>query len=351
MSALEGWVRRPQNVWLRKALFQIHLWTGIGLGLYVLMISVTGAVIVYRNEIYNAIGNGTKFVAITDHRLTHDELKEAAQKAYPAYTIKWIFEGTKPNEATDIWMDRGGSEKKRLFDPYTGKDMGNSIPFGLTTIAWMYDFHKNLLAGDTGRLVNGVGAIFLTLLCLTGLIIWWPGIQNWRRSLTVQRTDNWKRFNWGLHSAIGIWSLLFVLLWGVTGIYLVFPDPFEKTVNLFTPVTQFRGGPPVESAAAGGTGPGVTRTVDKDGNVSIILRVGQRRGTPPLGDRIVQWFTASHFGNFGGKPVKAIWVIFGLTPAVLFLTGFLMWWNRVVLPMLKRTLVSKARLNELTASD
>ena len=32
---------------MRKALFQIHLWTGIGLGLYVVLICVTGSILVF----------------------------------------------------------------------------------------------------------------------------------------------------------------------------------------------------------------------------------------------------------------------------------------------------------------
>ena len=33
--------------------------------------------------------------------------------------------------------------------------------------------------------------------------------------------------------------------------------------------------------------------------------------------------------HFGGLPVKAGWVVLGLAPPTLFVTGFLMWWNRV----------------------
>jgi len=51
-SAWQRWVRQPQKVWLRRALFQVHLWSGIGLGLYVFFISVTGSVLVYCNELY-----------------------------------------------------------------------------------------------------------------------------------------------------------------------------------------------------------------------------------------------------------------------------------------------------------
>jgi uncharacterized iron-regulated membrane protein len=50
------------------------------------------------------------------------------------------------------------------------------------------------------------------------------------------------------------------------------------------------------------------------------------------GDKIIRWFSYLHFGNFGGWPSKALWVIIGLGPAFLFVTGALMWWNRVIWP-------------------
>ena len=48
---------------LRKILFQIHLWTGIGIGLYVVAICVTGSVTVFRNEFYTYFRPGTHVVA------------------------------------------------------------------------------------------------------------------------------------------------------------------------------------------------------------------------------------------------------------------------------------------------
>ncbi len=44
-------VRQPQTLWARKALFQVHLWTGIGVGLYIFVISISGRAIVFRREI------------------------------------------------------------------------------------------------------------------------------------------------------------------------------------------------------------------------------------------------------------------------------------------------------------
>ena len=43
---------------------------------------------------------------------------------------------------------------------------------------------------DNGRKVNGIGAIFLTLLCVTGLVVWWPG-SNWRSSSSYRRAARW----------------------------------------------------------------------------------------------------------------------------------------------------------------
>jgi uncharacterized iron-regulated membrane protein len=37
-----------------------------------------------------------------------------------------------------------------------------------------------------------------------------------------------------------------------------------------------------------------------------------------------------HFGRFSGWPVKALWTVLGLAPALLAITGTLMWWRRVV---------------------
>ena len=41
---------------------------------------------------------------------------------------------------------------------------------------------------------------------------------------------------------------------------------------------------------------------------------------------------AFHFGRFGGLEVRITWAILGLAPAVLFITGFILWWRRVVRP-------------------
>jgi len=294
----ERWTRRPQGVWLRKAIFQVHLWTGIGIGLYLLAVSVSGSAIVFRNALYQSLSPPPQEFAATGARLTRQQLKDAARRTYPSYVVSYIFEGRKLNQSVEIWMTRGSRKKQRLFNPYTGQDVGPAVPAGIRILAWLADLHINLLAGKTGRAINGAGAGLITLLCLTGAVIWWPGVETWRRSLAIRWSANWKRFNWDLHSAAGIWSLLFVFMWGVTGVLLVFPQPYQELVGRFLPINQpFRRGGPMA-----------------------------------LGDQILRWPAWLHFGNRWGWPLETLWVILGLAPVLLFVTGAIMWWNRVVQP-------------------
>jgi uncharacterized iron-regulated membrane protein len=297
----QRWVHQPQNIWFRRAFFQVHLWSGIGIGLYVLMISVTGSVLVYANELYVAATPKPIVSTGPGPRLTDEQLKDAAIRAYPGYRVMNLERARNLDRAVDVWLQRGGQDKKRMFDPRTGNDLGESVPLGIWLLSKLLDLHDNLLAGPTGRNVNGVGALTLLTLVATGLVIWWPGIKTWRRNLTLHRGVGWKRLVWDLHSMIGFWSLGFMLLFAVTGVYLGIPQPFEDLADRLKPL------------------------------------IG-------AGDRINYWLAILHAGRINGigfpcsgpglcdKTTKAIWAVFGLAPAAMFATGAIMWWSRVLRP-------------------
>ena len=94
MNVWQRWLQHPERLWLYRLFFQIHYAAGIGIGLYVLVLSLSGSIIVYRNELPSTLA-----------------------------------------------------------------------------VEWFVRLHEDLLFGDTGRKVNGIGALFLTLVCLTGAVI------------------------------------------------------------------------------------------------------------------------------------------------------------------------------------
>jgi len=312
MSAWEKWKRRPQNVWLRKALFQVHLWTGIGLGLYVLLMSVTGSALVFRREMVKSLAREPSVVPVQGARMAEDNLKLVAKRAYPGYEVTRVWQRKNPDQAVEIWLERRGKRLQRLFNPYTGADLGDSLRFGFRLVLWLADLHDNLLLAQTGRLINAAGGIFTMLLVLTGAIIWWPGADTWRRSLSFRWKTNPKGFNWTLHSAVGFWTFAFLFMWAITGIYLSIPTTFNAAVDFLEP-----------------------------------LNASNRKLR--FGDQVLYWLAQAHFGRFAGIPVKIIWTVIGIAPAALFVTGLLMWWKRVLKPWLGRKAFASTQLHEVEA--
>jgi uncharacterized iron-regulated membrane protein len=295
MTAWEQWVHRPQSHWLRGAIFQVHLWTGIAISLYIFVVCLSGSLAVFNSELYTAFLPNPKAVAIVGTRLAGARLRAAAQQAYPATTVTRIVDYRQPGMAVVAYLGGTGvNAKQRFFDPYTAKDIGNARPLGLQMVSWFSQMHMNLMMGYTGRRVNGVGGFLAAALCLTGLVIWWPGIKRWRRSLALRFDTYPKRLNWNLHNFVGFWTFALVFMWAFTGGYLVYPKPFDAAINFLAGTTALH-------------------------------RVNLEQVSHSL-----------HVGNFAGWPVKALWVALGLAPPVLVVTGFLMWWNRVVSPWLAR---------------
>jgi uncharacterized iron-regulated membrane protein len=304
MNSWDKWLNRPQTLWLRRALFQVHLWTGIGIGLYVLLMSVSGTVLIYRRQLAKEFSRETHILAGPGARMTVDELKQVAREDYPEYEATRIYERTNPDQPVEILLESGQKRLQRLFNPYTGADLGDPLRPGFRFILWLADLHDNLLHGKAGLRWNAVGAIFTILLCLTGAIIWWPGIKHWRISLIVGWKENPKGLNWTLHSALGFWSLAFIAMWGISGLYLSIPESFNAVVDFFEPMKE----------------------------PSKTIR---------FGDQVLFWLSRLHFGRFAGLQVEIMWTIFGLMPAVLFVTGTLMWWNRVLRPWMRKRMIDE----------
>jgi uncharacterized iron-regulated membrane protein len=280
----QRWVQRPQSLLFRKLLFQAHLWVGIGVGLYVAVISVSGSAIVCRREIGRIASRRITVATPAGRRRVHlAEIEQNILRAYPGYEILSLRESEQVDRPDLAVLENRNERIARFFDPYTGADLGDPRPAVVRLLGWLADLHDNLLAGLTGRTFNGIGAFLVLVMGATGAVIWWPGIKNSRRSMWIQRGARFARLNWDLHSAVGFWCLLFVVIWGVSGICLCFPGTLDSLLSY-----RFR-----------------------------------------------LWINRLHFGRFNGA-TEALWTVLGLAPGILAITGALMWWNRVLSKKLRR---------------
>jgi uncharacterized iron-regulated membrane protein len=267
----------------------VHLWVGLGVGLYLVLLSVTGSLSVIRPDVHRWFVPRT--VATEGTKLTGDALQEAVRRTYPSYEVTQVFERRRADAPVMITLQRDGAIEERLFDPYALRDLGLTYPPITEAIEWVVDLHDNLLAGTTGRFVNGIGALLFVALTITGAIIWWPGVGRVRHALAPGKPAKTARFARRLHNTLGIWVLALLFIWAITAVYFSFPDPFEATMDY----------------------------LDED------LTDAQRPG-----DWLVRFLVNVHFGRQWGMTVKVLWMVLGLVPAALFVTGFVTWWARVV---------------------
>jgi uncharacterized iron-regulated membrane protein len=383
---------RPQSLLLRRILFQVHLWVGIGAGLYVLVVGVTGASLVFREEMQHAIY--PEFFPRTEPAGPVANIVDVVANMKAPYPDSQLVGVGVPNPEQHTFVGYLYKDEKYravFADVSTGKIIG-AFPVQ-SFILWLQNLHFYLLAGDTGLFVNGLGSLFLVGLCITGFVIWWPGVGNWRRNLKIDFRANWKRLNWDLHNAIGLWTLAFVFMWGVTGAYFAFPQQFRTIVRTFSAVTINRSvssRPPTDpnaktadlrmlvnkaqQALPNGIVTRVSLPSSKQGPVQVVLTkttpqvrenadyvyfffdqftgdlIEQRNlAASTAGDEAISWLGRLHTGSFGGITIKILWLIFGLVPALLFITGSIMWWNRVVSPRMREAMKPAAALERETA--
>ena len=378
-----SWLRSPQRLFLRRAIFQVHLWSGLILALYAVVIGLTGSALIFKGEIDRAIYPSLYHITPVPKQLTLDQAVRRIQSKHPDWVGFALLNIDNREQATDLLMrpaKRASTPNYRVvsFNPYTGEVLLDRLRYA-GILGFLSNLHVYLLSGEQGLLVSGWMAIGLLLLCISGLILWWPGVQRWASALRLKSTGNWRRVNWDLHTVVGFWSSAAFLLVILTGIDFAFPAPSGRILDLVM------GG----GSHAAGVSPGASSrtpsnapilTIDQavaatrralpadappgylqlpstpqapyratgyykealpysqlvrialDSHTGALLAISDTR-KESRGARVEQSFVALHFGLFGGAGplgllVKCFWVLLGMAPALLAITGLLMYWNR-----------------------
>lgn len=289
LSAWQRWLRAPATLPFRRFLFQVHLWVGIALGLYILMISVTGSAIVLRPQISRWLIH-SQVVSATGTELKDAVLEARIAEVYAGYEVTRVVPSTREGRATYVAMQKDGQEYTRFFDQFSGQDLGSTFPWQVATVEWLTRLHDDLLMDNGGRQLNGWGGALFLVMVLSGIVLWWQGKRRWHEGLQIKRGST-RGFNWQLHSFLGFWSLLLMFAWGITALYFAWPTPFEVAMDFF------------------------------DNDLNDFERP----------DGILLFLIDIHFGRFRGVLwAQFLWTLLGLLPAIMFITGFILWYKRVL---------------------
>lgn len=382
-------LRQPQQLWIRKAMFQIHLWTGIIVGLYIVAIGISGSILVFKEELMPR--PDVRVPAVDLRSCTPEKLVSVVERVQKTYPDKDAFLTACPQEANPLYLTTirekikhpgrptgPGEHRDQLAvysHPVTGEVIG-SANREESWVSWMEELHVNILLGRSGRLWNGIGAATLLALVISGIAIWWPGVQKWKRALVLDLRCGWKRINWDLHNVTGFWTVAFTLMWALTGMYFTWPwlftTPIGKVSAIVTasyPAAEMRKlaqrplrpEAPLDVLAVlkksqqispdgslegyfYGSGPKPIFTVYMargrmgDYSSTDFIYFDQRSGehlytwhrgrNQTLGDWLVWLVAPLHFGTSWGLAVKWLWFVLGLVLPLLTITGFIMYWNR-----------------------
>jgi uncharacterized iron-regulated membrane protein len=291
MNAWQRWVRAPQTLPLRRFLFQLHLWCGVGACLYLLVISLSGSALLLRSPFYQWFEPKYVTPAPDAVALTGEELQARMREVYTGYAVGFTIEGYEHGDATYVVLNKDGDYTPHYFDQYTGLDIGPANPWPIKVVDWLGDVHDDLTFGRVGRQVNGIGGLLFVLMSLSGLVLWWQGRARWREGLLLRRRSQ-RSLWWQLHTVFGFWSMLLMLAWGVSGFQMGFPQYIEALMNWLSP--------------------------------------------DPLGavqsSAVLRFFRDLHFARPGaGAWARWAWIVVSFLPLLLLCSGLVLWWKRVVL--------------------
>ena len=161
-----------------------HRWTGAFLALFLLVQGLTGASLVFRDEIEPIVHPELR-VAKGAERLPVQALYDSVAAFYPDAAIARAEFPESDAQAVLFKLKQKDAQRLAAVDPYTGRVVRAggllSWPFEL-----LFDIHEQLLAGPVGQTLIGLEGLGLLFILVTGPIVWWPGRGRIRQGLRMR---------------------------------------------------------------------------------------------------------------------------------------------------------------------
>ena len=207
---------------LKQAIGKLHLWLGLGAGLIVLVVSLTGAIYTFQDEIRDATEPWRRVAAPGRAApLPPSRLRAAVVASHPGAAPSYTTYYGPGRSATVYFTNKAGGSYLTSLDPYSGRVL-HEQDLSTDFFAVVQAIHTHLLLPDPyGEwVVSGAVTVFLGLL-LTGLVLWWPKRRPERRQrLTIKWGARWRRLNYDLHQVLGFYVAAGAFVIALTGLFM-----------------------------------------------------------------------------------------------------------------------------------
>lgn len=272
---------KTKSAWarIRKFVNDVHLWIGLGSGIIVILICLSGTLYVFNTELREAASpelytvkyvNGTKPKNVeellarvrtgTGGLVTSVRIPSDPRRSYQ-FMVRLKDENKSKPEASKVTeqpkrpeQNPGANKEERekrsseggkrpsvfAVDQYSGEILGNISESKTATAVFMktmFSLHRWLLLDKIekpligelenrklGSYISGTATILFTFGVITGIVIWFPQrIRSWKQGLRIKWKGSWKRTNHDLHNSLGFYACIFLFLMGITGPQWSFP--------------------------------------------------------------------------------------------------------------------------------
>jgi uncharacterized iron-regulated membrane protein len=345
---------------VRRAWFQVHKWIGLVLAILIIPLSLSGAALVWHDAL-DRIVDPARY-AISGEALLGPDVYVAAAAAALKHgeriALLTMPEGGGPvvvaASAGTAPVRPGPPQRTMVYlDPPTARVLEVSPSSG-GLVRFLHVLHGSLQVPGVGRTIVGWIGVAMMVSCFTGLWLWWPTIGKWTRGLRFRRHRN---TDTNLHHLFGFWIALPLFVLSLTGVWISFPQVFgQRPAGRGVPdrIALARAKPLVKPAqplavaitkARGVVGDAPLRSVawptdlnadwtvtfaSKSAPVSVKVAddTGGATAAParPQGG-VARWMRRIHDGTDMGPVWQAIIFLGGILPAVLAVTGVIMWWR------------------------
>ncbi|MFI7588696.1 PepSY-associated TM helix domain-containing protein [Spongisporangium articulatum] len=246
LRRLDKWRRRKKPI--KKPVIWLHRWLSLALGLVLLLITTTGAVVVYSPE-WLKWTNGDVFATTqSDHPTSFSQAIATVEAAHPGFEAGSVnlYEGVIEVFAADddrnpgFWgVDAGSGRITGHADPdrgfmafmnqihecfFTCDDYPGYVPWFDETVPQYGKYLPQWLQWASPRtdltwagFFLGSFAVILMFLALSGIWLWWPTLKKFSHGFRVRMRKGRYARDYDLHQVVGMAAVPFLLMWGLTG--------------------------------------------------------------------------------------------------------------------------------------
>jgi uncharacterized iron-regulated membrane protein len=336
----------------RNILFSLHRSIGLVLGIILILLSLSGAGIVFQKELDHAIYASLWKVTPRAEQVSLDAMSTSVLTAHRKEPLWFIEVPTQPDLSYVFNQELPNKHRRQTFvNPYTGQILGSRI-WEYSIIGFLFTFHHDFFAGSFGQIMVAVSGVILLVITISGILLW-PNWRSLQRGFTIRWRSPLPLLSYDLHRVGGILSGVFFGITAITGIIIAavhFLPMFNEPPDT-SPLPQQ---PPIALSqlvqkANQAMPEGKISMIDFPENDRELLTIikqlpNQQTGRFDLStvelnrysgkviksekvlkaDPFFQFLIVTaelHFGTFGGIPTRLLYVLIGIMPTVLFGTA------------------------------